>query len=103
MPRNLHTPKGEPSFDGVHPKTLEFSGVTFGYHKKEQKCVMCSNFTHFSLHRKYKGDLDASSLERNEQCDRLWICSDKCWKEVVYSGIFSLAIPVGTANRILNY
>ena len=92
---------GSPSWDGVNPKIVTHCGIDFGFHKQMEPCIKCGKRTHYSLHRKYKKNFKASEVEASEQADRLWICSDDCWKQVVLSGMFALVIPVDTAQKIL--
>lgn len=107
------------SFDGIHPKLITFGGVQFGYHKSPGQCKHCGNYSHFSLHRRYKWTPNfekfATQIEdklhitvptynwRSKLPDadttRLWICSDDCIKQIMFQGMFELAIPANVALK----
>lgn len=114
MARNLVTPDGSPSFDGVHPKLKKYSGYLFGYHKEEHQCRCCGKFTHYALHRRYKW---VAGLEKDlskktssywyttqreyDMKDRPWCCSDDCFKKMVFEKMFDCIIPAEEAEKIL--
>jgi hypothetical protein len=94
---NLRTKTGEPSWDGIHPKLKRFAGYLFGYHKEEEKCLCCGNFTHYALHRKYKWTSDLEKAER----DRPWCCSEGCFKKLVFNHTFDVVVPFEEAEKII--
>jgi len=115
MPRNLVTAKGEPSFDGIHPKLKKYCGYLFGYHRDSYPCSCCGKDTHYALHRRYKW---VANLERSfgrepggrswyisdrdyDMKDRPWCCSDACFKKMVFEKMFDCIIPADEAEKIL--
>lgn len=103
MARRYMLPNGESSFDGIHPASVRYCGeVEFGYHNNKncEGCVNCGKFTHYSIHRRYKF---SKNLETNERCDRLWICSNKCFQNVVFRNTFDLVLPWEVSEKVLAF
>lgn len=112
MSRSLVTAKGEPSWDGIHPKLKKYCGYLFGYHKEENPCRCCGKWTHYALHRRYKwtGNLENAIMKeegkpnwwaRTDADTRPWCCSDACFKKMVFEHTFDCIIPYDEAEKIL--
>lgn len=99
MPRNLKTRNGEPSFDGINPKLKRFGGLLFGWHKDYEPCIYCHNWTSYALHRRYKFTPRFES--HMAKSDRLWCCSDDCFKRATLERMFDLAIPYEVSSKIV--
>jgi hypothetical protein len=93
---------GESSFDGIHPASIELCGIAFGYHnlKPESRCALCKKPTHYSIHRRYKF---SRNLETKQQVNRLWCCSEICFKQIIFRRMFDLVIPFDVVESIINW
>ena len=98
MPYAMYTKDGEPSFNGIDPKLKRYCGYLFGWHKKNTTCLKCNNYTHYSLHRKYKF---TANIERVSSIDRIWCCSEECFKSIILEQLFNFTIPPEEAHKIL--
>lgn len=104
MPRNLYTRNGEPSFNGYDPKLKKWGDHQFGWHNEGDGCINCNELTHYSLHRRYKFTTNMEKYSQKNYkywSDRLWCCSEECWKKIVLDQLFELTIPVKNAKRAL--
>lgn len=93
---------GESSFDGIHPATKEFCGVAFGYHNltHNSRCAECDKTTNYAIHRRYKF---SRNLEKNEKVERLWCCSNECFKIIVFKNMFDLVLPFSVSEAVLSW
>lgn len=98
MPYAAYTKKGEPSFNGIDPKIIKFCDYAFGWHKKQATCLKCNTHTHYSLHRRYKF---TSNIENFSKIDRIWCCSEECFKSIILEQLFNFTIPPEEAHKIL--
>lgn len=98
MAEELFTPDGQPSWDGVNPKIIQFKGFDFGHHKAEKPCIACKTPTRWGLHRKYKFSM---ALEKKEEVDRIWCCSETCFQKAVFMHMFDLIIPQEDLYKII--
>ena len=98
MPYALYTKNGEPSFNGIDPKLKRYCGYLFGWHKKNAQCLKCNNYSHYSLHRKYKF---TANIESVSKIDRIWCCSEDCFKAIILEQLFNFTIPPEEAHKIL--
>lgn len=102
MAKRYTLKNGESSFDGIHPATKEFCGVAFGFHnnKEYEGCANCGKFTHYAIHRRYKF---SKNLETNERVDRLWACSNECFRNIVFRNTFDLVLPWEVSESVINW
>lgn len=103
MPKRYILKNGKSSFDGIHPASVTYCGVIeAGYHnnKDGEGCVMCGEFTNYSLHRRYKF---SRNLETNEKVDRLWLCSSACCQAMVFRNTFDMIIPWEVSEQVLSW
>ena len=98
MPYAAYTKKGEPSFNGIDPKIIKFCDYAFGWHKKQATCLKCNTHTHYSLHRRYKF---TSNIENFSKIDRIWCCSDECFKQIIFEQLFNFTMEPEEAHKIL--
>lgn len=107
MRRNLFTMKGEPSFNGIDPKTKTWGNHEFGWHHDEGLCVSCNKkYTHYALHRRYKftrfiEKYEEQIKEKWLEEGRLWCCGEACWKRIVWENIMEQNIPLENAEKAL--
>lgn len=106
---NRYTADGQPSWDGIHPKLKSFCGYQFGYHKETHQCagLNCNKWTHYSLHKRYKFSVNLEKAngeyDWRHKTDRLYICSDQCFSNLILSQMCTIDIPPDVAmNIILN-
>lgn len=98
MPYATYTKDGQPSFNGIDPKIKKFCDYAFGWHKKNATCLKCNNFTHYSLHRRYKF---TANIERVSDIDRIWCCSEECFKAIIFEQLFNFTMEPEEAHKIL--
>jgi hypothetical protein len=98
MPYASYTKDGQPSFNGIDPKLIKFCGYAFGWHKKNATCLKCNNNTHYSLHRRYKF---TANIERVSDIDRIWCCSEECFKAIIFEQLFNFTMEPEEAHKIL--
>lgn len=102
MAKRYTLPTGESSFDGIHPASIELCGISFGYHnmRSDSRCALCKKPTHYSIHRRYKF---SKNLETKQQVNRLYCCSEICFKQVIFRRMFDLILPFEIVESIINW